>query len=368
MTNRGLSVARGLRLMAERTLGIPGRTASARGDDRGVRRRRSRRRREEEEEAKNQERSHIKMGTVSLVGAGPGDPGLLTLAALDRLREAHVVIYDRLVSREVLDMVPPSAIVIYGGKDPESRGRMRQEALNKVMLDEAKLGRKVVRLKGGDPFLFSRGGEEAEFLRDHGVDFEVIPGVSSALAAPTYAGIPLTDRRYSSSVTIVTGREADVKERMRKGKRKLDWSKIAGGSDAIVVLMGAGRLREIATRLVRAGEPRDTPLAAITWGTTDRQSTTTMTLGEAAEGVRSVAAPCVIVIGRVVALARKLRWLRDRDGGTSPATSGRRAQGGERRMRRGGDETHISARAAAREFPGNRSGSRTPRPHPQRRT
>jgi uroporphyrin-III C-methyltransferase len=250
-------------------------------------------------------------GRVSLVGAGPGDPGLLTLAALDRLKQAHVVIYDRLVSKDVLAMIPPEVVVIYGGKEPGSSGKRRQDALNKVMLDEAKLGRRVVRLKGGDPFLFSRGGEEGEFLRDHGIEFEVVPGVSSALAAPAYAGIPLTDRRYSSSVTIVTGQEADIKE------EKLDWSKIAGGSDVLVVLMGASRLKEIATRLVAAGEPRDTPLAAIMWGTTDRQAVVRMTLGEAAEGKRGgkkvkVAAPCVIVIGKVVSLASKLDWLRAR--------------------------------------------------------
>jgi uroporphyrin-III C-methyltransferase len=250
-------------------------------------------------------------GMVSLVGAGPGDPGLLTLAALDRLKQAHVVIYDRLVSKDVLAMIPPEVVVIYGGKEPGSSGKRRQDALNKVMLDEAKLGRRVVRLKGGDPFLFSRGGEEGEFLRDHGIEFEVVPGVSSALAAPAYAGIPLTDRRYSSSVTIVTGQEADIKE------EKLDWSKIAGGSDVLVVLMGASRLKEIATRLVAAGEPRDTPLAAIMWGTTDRQAVVRMTLGEAAEGKRGgkkvkVAAPCVIVIGKVVSLASKLDWLRAR--------------------------------------------------------
>jgi uroporphyrin-III C-methyltransferase len=248
-------------------------------------------------------------GRVSLVGAGPGDPGLLTLAALDRLKQAHVVIYDRLVSKGVLAMIPPEVVVIYGGKEPGSSGKSRQDALNKIMLDEAKLGRRVVRLKGGDPFLFSRGGEEGEFLRDHGIEFEVVPGVSSALAVPAYAGIPLTDRRYSSSVTIVTGQEADIKE------EKLDWSKIAGGSDVLVVLMGASRLKEIATRLISAGESRDTPLAAIMWGTTDRQAVVTMTLGEAAADGKDggkkakVAAPCVIVIGEVVSLASKLDWL-----------------------------------------------------------
>jgi uroporphyrin-III C-methyltransferase len=259
-------------------------------------------------EKRGNKKQKLAPGKVSLVGAGPGDPGLLTLAALDRLKQAHVVIYDRLVSKDVLAMIPPEVVVIYGGKEPGSSGKRRQDALNKVMLDEAKLGRRVVRLKGGDPFLFSRGGEEGEFLRDHGIEFEVVPGVSSALAVPAYAGIPLTDRRYSSSVTIVTGQEADLKE------EKLDWSKIAGGSDVLVVLMGAAKLKEIATRLISAGEPRDTPLAAIMWGTTDRQAVVTMTLDEAAEGKKGgenvkIAAPCVIVIGKVVSLASKLDWL-----------------------------------------------------------
>ena len=206
-----------------------------------------------------------------MVGAGPGDPGLLTLGGLLRLREADVVIYDRLVSDEVLSLIPSDVVKIYGGKDPGSTGREKQDKLNELMLKEAESGRKVVRLKGGDPFLFSRGGEEAEFLRDHGVKFEVVPGVSSALAAPAYAGIPLTHRGYSSSVTVVTGREAGP-------KGKLDWAKISGGSDVVVVLMGAARLKEIATKLLNAGKPADTPVAAIMWRTTKRQRTMTTTI------------------------------------------------------------------------------------------
>jgi uroporphyrin-III C-methyltransferase len=244
-------------------------------------------------------------GMVSLVGAGPGDPGLLTLGALLRLREADVVIYDRLVSKEVLGLIPSRVVMIYGGKDPGSKGSEKQEELNELMLSEARSGRKVVRLKGGDPFLFSRGGEEAEFLREHEVEFEVVPGVSSALAAPAYAGIPLTHRGYSSSVTIVTGREADL-------KGKLDWAKISGGSDVVVVLMGAAKLKEIATKLLKGGKPAGTPVAAIMRATTRRQRTVTMTLGAAARGGRAaeeVEAPCVIVVGRVVSLAPKLKWL-----------------------------------------------------------
>lgn len=255
---------------------------------------------------RNMPRRERRKGKVSLVGAGPGDPGLLTLRALLRLQEADLVIYDRLVSEEVLSMIPRGVSKVYGGKDPGSKGRKKQDELNELMLKEAKSGRKVVRLKGGDPFLFSRGGEEAEFLRDHGVEFEIVPGVSSALAVPAYAGIPLTHRDHSSSVTVVTGREAG-------SKTKLDWSKIAGGSDVVVVLMGAAKAKEIASEFLKAGKPADTPLAAITWGTTKRQKTVTTTLGRAAKGGREeIKAPSVIVVGTVVSLAPKLSWWAER--------------------------------------------------------
>jgi uroporphyrin-III C-methyltransferase len=250
---------------------------------------------------------HVRKGKVSLVGAGPGDPRLLTLGALDRLKDADLVIYDRLVSRAVLDMIPRGVAKIYGGKDPGSGGAKEQRKLNDLMLREAKGGKHVVRLKGGDPFLFSRGGEEAEFLRRNGVDFEVVPGVTSALAVPAYAGIPLTYRGLSSSVTVVTGQEAG-------SKRTLDWSSIAGGSDVVVVLMGAAKVKEIAKRLLKAGKPAKTPVAAIMWGTTKKQKTVTTTLGEAAKGgglTKEIEAPSVIVVGKVVSLARKLRWLRE---------------------------------------------------------
>jgi len=243
-------------------------------------------------------------GSVSLVGAGPGDPGLLTLGALLRLREADVVIYDRLVSDDVLSLIPRGVVKVYGGKESGSKGRDRQDELNELMLKEANSGKMVVRLKGGDPFLFSRGGEEAEFLRENGVEFEVVPGVSSALAVPAYAGIPLTHRDYSSSVTVVTGREAS-------SKKGLDWSKIAGASDVLVVLMGAAMVKQIATKLLRAGKPADTPIAAIMWGTTKKQRTVTTTLGRAAKGgagTEGIEAPSVIVVGKVVSLAPKLKW------------------------------------------------------------
>lgn len=243
---------------------------------------------------------------VSLVGAGPGDPGLLTLDALDRIRHADVVVYDRLVSKGILELVPKGVEKVYGGKDPGSDSREEQKRLNELMLERARAGQKVVRLKGGDPFLFSRGGEEAEFLAEHGVDFEVVPGVSSALAVPAYAGIPLTHRKHSSSVTIVTGRDSDL-----RGKTREDWSQALRGTDSLVILMGAARVRELATRLIDSGRDPNTPMAATVWGTTRRQKTVLMTLGEAAAGSKltgEIGSPCVIVVGSVSMLAPKLRW------------------------------------------------------------
>jgi uroporphyrin-III C-methyltransferase len=248
-----------------------------------------------------------KKGRVSLVGAGPGDPGLLTLLALDRLKGADVVIYDRLVSKAVLDLVPRGVAKVYGGKDPGPGGENEQRKLNDRMLSEAMSGKNVVRLKGGDPFLFSRGGEEAEFLQENGVEFEIVPGVTSALAVPAYAGIPLTHRGLSSSVTMVTGQEAG-------SKRTLDWDSIAKGSDVVVVLMGAAKVKKIAAELLKAGKPAKTPVAAIMWGTTRKQRMVTTTLGEAAKGgglTNEIEAPSVIVVGRVVSLARKLGWRRE---------------------------------------------------------
>lgn len=247
-------------------------------------------------------------GKVSLVGAGPGDPGLLTLNALDRIKAADVVVYDRLVSRAVLAKVPKRAVRVYGGKDPGSDSKEEQRKLNELMAAEASKGKRVVRLKGGDPFLFSRGGEEAEFLAERGVEFEVVPGVSSALAVPAYAGIPLTHREHSSSVTIVTGRESDLRGRTRE-----DWSRALRGTDSLVILMGAARLGELAEKLLESGRGEATPVAATTWGTTARQKTVLLTLGEAArqEGLaKEIKAPCVIVIGGVASLGRRLAWRR----------------------------------------------------------
>ncbi len=242
---------------------------------------------------------------VYLVGAGPGDPLLLTLRALEVIREADVVIYDRLVSQGVLGLIPGSVRRIYGGKAPGAGGSA-QRRLNQLILEEARPGRKVVRLKGGDPFLFSRGGEEAEFLMRRGVEIEVIPGVTSALGAPAYAGIPLTRRNYASSVAIVTGHYS-----LSKSKDGRNWpEKLAGGVDTIVILMGVSKLSEISRRLMRAGLAPSTPVAAIVWGTTKKQKTLMLTLLEASSGYHAgkIEPPTVIVVGKVASLATKLGW------------------------------------------------------------
>lgn len=284
-----------------------------------------------------------RVGRVYLVGAGPGDPGLVTLGALERIRRADVVVYDRLVSKEVLDLVPRGILKVYGGKDKGSDSRSEQQRLNELMLREARAGKKVVRLKGGDPFLFSRGGEEADYLARHGVGFEVVPGVTSALAVPAYAGVPLTHREHSSSVTIVTGKESEL-------GGKCDWSKSPPETDSLVILMGAARLGELASRLLDSGRSPSTPVAATTWGTTPRQKTVLLTLGEAARGARpadEVEAPCVIVVGAVAALAQRLSWRR----GASPKTSeGFRAEW-----------SGAIGRGAASGLPERRQGSRTRR-------
>ena len=253
-------------------------------------------------------------GKVYIVGAGPGDPKLLTLGGLEALREADVVIYDRLVGQGVLDMIPKSAQRVYAGKKAGGGGSLLQEKINALMLEGARAGKTVVRLKGGDPFVFARGGEELEFLLDHGIDVVVVPGVTSAFSVPAYAGIPPTHRGYSSSVTVVTGHQVATG---RPGTTKgVDWSKIAGGSETIIILMGAQKTAEIATRLVEAGLSGSTPMAAIRWGTTRGQETLLVTIAEAAGGKKRgwhLGPPSVIVVGRTVTLAARLSWWRRGD-------------------------------------------------------
>ena len=245
------------------------------------------------------------VGFVSLVGAGPGDPELLTLKALRRLRNADVVAYDRLVNSELLTECRPGADLIYVGKHGNCRNSWTQQAIDDLLVSRAQRGERVVRLKGGDPFVFGRGGEEALTLRAHSVPFEIVPGISSALAAPAYAGIPLTHRRVASSFAVVTGHEDPFKP-----QSSVDWAALATAVDTLVILMGVGRIREIASELIVAGRPADTPAAAVRMGTSEAQQTLVAPLAELPGALEALGmeAPAAIVIGEVVRLRSDLRW------------------------------------------------------------
>jgi uroporphyrinogen III methyltransferase / synthase len=240
--------------------------------------------------------------TVALVGAGPGDPGLLTRRGAELLAAADVVIYDRLGTDALLDLAPATARRISVGKSPGSADAS-QDQINALLVEHGRAGHAVVRLKGGDPFVFGRGGEEAEALAAAGIPFEIVPGVTSAIAAPAYAGIPVTHRGLSTHVTIVTGHEDPT-----KGRTDVDWARLAAAGGTLVILMGAAKLPAIAAELLAAGLAPDTPLAAVHAGTRPEQRTTRATLGTAAD--LSVAPPAAVVVGAVAAL--DLAWFEQR--------------------------------------------------------
>jgi uroporphyrin-III C-methyltransferase len=243
----------------------------------------------------------MRIGKVYLVGAGPGDPGLMTVRGLELLREAEIVVYDQLVSPEILETIASGAIRIYAGKEA-GRHCIPQEEINQVLIEYARLGHDVVRLKGGDPFVFGRGGEEAQALADAGILFEIVPGVSSAVAVAAYAGIPLTHRGLASSFAVVTGHEA------AKPQSAVDWAKLATAVDTLVVLMGLHNLPNIVAELIAHGRSPETPAAVIRWGTTDRQEAIFGTLADIVEKSASLEAPALIVVGNVVKLNEQLSW------------------------------------------------------------
>jgi uroporphyrinogen III methyltransferase/synthase len=246
----------------------------------------------------------MKQGKVYLVGAGPGDPGLMTVKGLDRLRHADVVIYDRLVDESILKEIRADAEKIYVGK-ASSHHTLEQEVINHLLIQKAREGKAVVRLKGGDPFVLGRGGEEAEALAENHIPFEVVPGVSSAVAVPAYAGIPVTHRGIASSFTVVTGHKA-----FEKGKSHIAWDKLSASTDTLVVLMGIGNLSFVVNQLIRNHKSPSTPVAVITHGTTGRQRCVTGTLQDIIEKVKSenLQPPSVVVVGDVVQLQKNLRW------------------------------------------------------------
>jgi uroporphyrinogen III methyltransferase/synthase len=241
------------------------------------------------------------IGKVYLVGAGPGDPGLLTVRGLELLRNIPVIVYDQLVNPALLDQAGPQAIKVFVGKRA-GQHCIAQEEINSVLIAHARLGYDVLRLKGGDPFVFGRGGEETEALADAGIPFEIVPGVSSAIAVPAYAGIPLTHRKFASSFGVVTGHEA------RKPNSNVDWGKLATAVDTLVILMGLTNLPIIVQKLIEHGRSAQTPVAVIRSGTTSDQETIIGTLEDIVEKSALIEPPALIVVGDVVSLANKLEW------------------------------------------------------------
>ncbi|MEW6635735.1 MAG: uroporphyrinogen-III C-methyltransferase [Actinomycetota bacterium] len=264
---------------------------------------------------------------IYLVGGGPGDPGLFTVKGVRCLREADAVVYDRLAPEALLAHAPPEAERIYVGKRP-GRPTMPQEEINDLLVRLGREGKTVVRLKGGDPYIFGRGGEEALALLEAGLPFEVVPGVTSGVAAPAYAGIPVTHRGLAASVAFVTGHEDPT-----KGRTDVDWGRVANGADTLVLYMGVGRLREISASIVAAGRSPETPVAVVRWGTVPEQRTVTGTLADIAERVEEagLGPPAITVVGDVVTLREKgLDWYERRPlFGRRIVVTRARAQAGE---------------------------------------
>lgn len=247
-------------------------------------------------------------GKVYLVGAGPGDPGLATKKGIECIAAADVVIYDYLASKQLLTFSSENAERIYAGKQGGDH-TLTQDQINALIIEKASAGNMVVRLKGGDPFIFGRGGEEIEALTAHNIPFEIVPGVTSAIAAPAYAGIPLTHRQYTSSVTFITGHEDP-----NKAESMINWEALAKTGGTLVFLMGVKNLPRITARLVECGMTSDTPVALVRWGTTAAQHTVTGTLETINENVAKAGLkpPCIIVVGRVVELREKMKWFENR--------------------------------------------------------
>ncbi|ANE47155.1 HemD protein [Paenibacillus swuensis] len=246
----------------------------------------------------------MKRGKVYLVGAGPGDPKLITLRGLECIQRADVVVYDRLASPRLLRHMKPGAEKVYVGKLPD-RHTMKQEDINQLLADIALTGKTVTRLKGGDPSIFGRVAEEAELLVDNGIEFEIIPGITSAIAVPTYAGIPVTHREIASSLSIITGHENP-----EKLDQNIDWAKLTNATGTLIFLMGVAKIGYISEQLIRYGRSPQTPVALIRWGTRVEQRTLTGTLETIAELVRQAnfQPPAVIVVGEVVLQRDKLQW------------------------------------------------------------
>ena len=243
-------------------------------------------------------------GKVYLVGAGPGDPKLITLRAVELLKIADVVLYDRLVSKKILAMVPKKAKKVYVGRDVGD-DYLHQDSTNDLMVKYAKTKKNIVRLKGGDPIIFGRGGEEAEYLKKKKIKFEIIPGITSGIGSATYAGIPLTHRNFASSVVFVTGHED-----LQKSKDKVRWKKLAKSVDTIVIMMGLSRIGIICKQLIEGGMNKKTPVAVIQEGTTPQQKMITGNVSNISKLVtqKKIRPPSIIIIGKVVNLSKIIGW------------------------------------------------------------
>jgi uroporphyrin-III C-methyltransferase len=243
-------------------------------------------------------------GRVYLVGAGPGDPKLITLRAVELIKNADVVLYDRLVSKKILAMIPKHAVSIYVGR-AVGDDTTHQDSTNELMVKYAKLKKSIVRLKGGDPIIFGRGGEEAEFLKSFNIKYEIIPGITSGIGSATYAGIPLTHRKLASSVVFVTGHE-DPEKKLEVVK----WKKLAKSVDTIVIMMGLSRIGVISKKLIDGGMDKDMPVAVIQNGTTSQQKMIRGTISNIANKIKrnKIKPPTNIIIGRVVDLSDIIGW------------------------------------------------------------
>ncbi|MBD1379974.1 uroporphyrinogen-III C-methyltransferase [Metabacillus arenae] len=248
------------------------------------------------------------MGKVYLVGAGPGDSDLITVKGMKAIKKADVVLYDRLVNKDLLEYAKPDADLIYCGKLPNYH-IMKQETIHHFLVKFAKAGKVVTRLKGGDPFVFGRGGEEAEYLVRHQIPFEVVPGVTSGVAAAAYAGIPVTHREVSGSVAFITGHK-------RKGTEEdIKWEALANGIDTLAIYMGMSNLSYILEKLILNGKSKQTPIAVVHWGTSEKQQTITGTLETIEQEVikHRIGNPSMIVIGEVVKFHNQLSWFESKE-------------------------------------------------------
>ncbi len=250
----------------------------------------------------------MRQGKVYLVGAGPGDPGLISVKGLDCIRRADVIVYDHLIDESLLRNAPASAELIYAGKSSSTHA-MEQDDINRLLVTRAREGRAVVRLKGADPLVLGRGGEEAQALAEAGLSFEIVPGISSAIGAPAYAGIPVTHRKVASSFAVITGHEDPTKE-----TTSINWANLSTGVDTLIFLMGMANLPKIVDRLTEHGRSASTPVALIRNGTTLRQETLEGTLGDIAARAQEAGfkPPVVIVVGEVVKLRGELAWFEKR--------------------------------------------------------